>query len=583
MPIISFRQLKQLPPFAELGKDDLRAVAELVKRVEYPAGREICRQGEIGLTAYFVESGELRVLYVDPQGVEQEVTRLGPGGYFGETSLLLGEPRDATVQVVQDASLLYLNKEPFARLLQERPSLVDALQIRPDVVRKLRAPRFKWQDPDEVVVVRHHKHDLILIRQLVFPALVLWLGLMGCVYWARHAGTTLSLVIGVIGVLLALASLPFVLYLVLDHRNDNYIVTNKRVVHEERVPFVHESRTEAPLRTIQDIQQSQEGILASMYNFGDLVIETAGERGQVVFRQIPHPAETRDAIFEQVQRVQSKTRAEERTAIREVMQRHFGHLPSEEQEAAPSPQKKKRRIKLQTPAWFTRFLRIFTFFMPPLRSEKGDTVTWRKHWVALIKPIWLPTLLILIASLLTIWVLSLTPENMVPVLIGYGTLMVFLFPWWVWRFDDWQNDLYQVTSTRIIDIERLPFYLREERREASLDKVQNINSEIPGFLATLLKYGSVTIETAGTEPFTFAYVKDPRGVQAEIARRVEAFQRQLRQQEAERHRTELLDWFSVYDQMQSSTPSEEQSSTLSEEQSSTLSEEQSPSPDQQES
>ena len=111
-----------------------------------------------------------------------------------------------------------------------------------------------------------------------------------------------------------------------------------------------------------------------------------------------------------------------------------------------------------------------------------------------------------------------------PALIGYSTALVFLFPWWLWQFDDWQNDTYQVTATRIIDVERLPLYLREDRREASLGVIQNIKLEIPGFLAKLLNYGSVTVETAGVGAFTFDRVRDPRGVQAEIFRRVEAFQ-----------------------------------------------------------
>jgi len=146
-------------------------------------------------------------------------------------------------------------------------------------------------------------------------------------------------------------------------------------------------------------------------------------------------------------------------------------------------------------------------------------------------------------------------KSLMPTLIGYGTALVFLFPWWLWKFDDWQNDIYQVTTTRIIDVERLPFYLREDRREASLDVIQNINLEIPGFLAKLLNYGSVTIETAGAGAFTFNLVKDPRSVQAEIFRRVEDFQSQQRQNEVERHQAELLDWFSVYDQIRQSSPS----------------------------
>jgi hypothetical protein len=97
--------------------------------------------------------------------------------------------------------------------------------------------------------------------------------------------------------------------------------------------------------------------------------------------------------------------------------------------------------------------------------------------------------------------------------------------------------------------------------------IQNISLEIPGLLGRLLNYGSVTIETAGAGAFTFDYVKDPHGVQAEIFRRVEAFQTQQRQAEAERHRNELLDWFAIYDQVRHPTaPAAQPSSSSSHQQ-----------------
>jgi len=540
-------RLKQVPLFAKLREDDLEAVARLVKRAEYPAGTEVCRQGQIGLTAYLVESGELRVLHVDPQGVEHEVGRLGPGSFFGQTSLLLGEIRDASVEVVQDAVLLYLNKEDLDKLIQERPAIRRSLQVRPEIARRYKARRFKWQDPDEVVILAVHKHDVLLVQQLAFPALVMLVGL-ACFYWFLHSRSLLFLILGV---LLTLVPLSFSLYLYADHRNDDYIVTSKRVVHEERVPLVRESRAEAPLRMIQDIQQSQEGLLARMLDFGDLTIETAGERGHVAFRRIPHPAQVREAIFEHIQRVQSGARAEERAAIRDALRRHFG-IPTPAVPAATlAPIRKKRRFQLTLPGWLLAPLGTFRYFLPRLRYEQGDTITWRKHWIALIGAIVLPTLLILAATGVAIFLVTESPTHPIPILIGYGTLMVFLFPWWLWRFADWQNDIYQVTSTRIIDVERLPFFLRETRREASLSRIQNITLEIPGVLGKLLDYGSVRIETAGGEAFTFAYVKDPRSVQVEIFRRVEAFQRQ---EEAERRRSELLDWFSVYDGLRQPRP-----------------------------
>jgi hypothetical protein len=550
MPNELIQQLRQIPLFAKLSRDDLQAVAKLVGQVEYSARTEICRQGQPGQTAYFVESGELRALHVDPEGLEREVARLVPGDYFGETSLMLGEPRDATVEVVQDATLLYLNKRDFDQLLHERPAMLKALQMRPDVAKKRLARRFKWQDPEEVILVRLHKHNAILIRNIAFPCFVLLVGLISFGYWYLESKSVLVLMVGAF---LDLVPLLLILYLTVDNYNDNYVVTNKRVVHEERVPLIRESRTEAFLQNIQDVQQVQAGLLAQFFNFGDLIIETAGERGHVVFRQIPNPAQTQDIIFEQIDRVRARVRAEERATIRDALRRQFGVTIPEMPAPVPEAPRPQRRFRLTFPSWGRAPIRLFRYFVPPLRLEQGDTITWRKHWAPLIRLIAVPTVLIAVTTAVTIYLIGRF-ANWSPILIGYGVAMVILFPWWLWIFEDWQNDIYQVTATRIIDVDRLPLYLREQRREASLGMIQNVSLEITGIVGNLLNYGSVKIETAGAGAFTFDHVRDPRAVQSEIFRRVEAFRSQQRQEEAERHRTELLDWFTVYDRVRTSSP-----------------------------
>ena len=55
-------------------------------------------------------------------------------------------------------------------------------------------------------------------------------------------------------------------------------------------------------------------------------------------------------------------------------------------------------------------------------------------------------------------------------------------------------------------------------------------------------------------------VKDPRNVQSEIFRRVEAFHGQQRQEEIKRRQAEMLDWFSAYHQVHESIPDESQNS-----------------------
>lgn len=547
MPNIIMEQLRKIPLFAGLRKEELREVARLVKRKSYRVGDPVCRQGDEGHSLYFIESGELRVLHVDSQGIEREIKRLGPNEYFGETSLLLGEPRDATIIAAQDTNVLSLHRDDFEPFLRAHPDVIKRLRMSPIVAHKYhaRSANFKWLDPDERVLVSSHRHEVLLYRTIFAPSLLLLITTVGCLY---ALVTKLSPLLVLIGGLVDLVLAGLITFLVKDHRDDIYIVTNKRVARRLQKPLGKESRIDAPLQTIQDVQELQAGLLAQLYNFGDLIIETAGERGHIAFREIPDPSGVRKIIFEQITRLQAGAKVREREMIRDDLRRYIETqmtpLPvaPPEQEKAGQSTARPRLLSV----WLRKSLR---FLMPPLWDVQGETITWRKHWIALLRPIALPTLLGLIATGLAIFLLSRFPVWAFRILIGYGIAVAIILAWWLWVFDDWQNDIYQVTSSRIIDIERSPLFLREDRREASLGAIQNIKFEVPNALAKLLNYGSVTIETAGAGAFTFDYVKDPSAVQAEIFRRMDAFRKRQQQIAAERHRTELLDWFTVYDQL----------------------------------
>ena len=128
--------------------------------------------------------------------------------------------------------------------------------------------------------------------------------------------------------------------------------------------------------------------------------------------------------------------------------------------------------------------------------------------------------------------------------------MVVIFGWWFYTYWDWQNDVYQVSGNRLIDLKRRPLYLEELRREITLDRIENIGLRIPSLTAQIFNYGTVIIETAGeTGAFEFESVHDPRGVQEEIFRRRERHTQQRRNEELMRRRAELGEWFEVYDEL----------------------------------
>ena len=92
----------------------------------FGSGEAIVRQGEPGQSMFVVCSGAVRVV-LEPQGTE--VARIERGGYFGEMSLLTGEPRSATVLAAGDASVVEIGVNLFRRLGAEHPQAIEQIGV----------------------------------------------------------------------------------------------------------------------------------------------------------------------------------------------------------------------------------------------------------------------------------------------------------------------------------------------------------------------------------------------------------------------------------------------------------------------
>jgi CRP-like cAMP-binding protein len=118
--------------FSGVAPPDLVAVADRAVEVDFPANHVIARQGEIGTGFFLVVSGSVRVI----RGGEQ-VAVLGPGEFFGELSVLDGQPRVAQVVAIEPTRCLGLASWDFEQALLESPTL--ALSILRGLAARLRS------------------------------------------------------------------------------------------------------------------------------------------------------------------------------------------------------------------------------------------------------------------------------------------------------------------------------------------------------------------------------------------------------------------------------------------------------------
>jgi small-conductance mechanosensitive channel/CRP-like cAMP-binding protein len=108
--------------FATVAPDRRRELAEQVQEHLFSAGEAIVRQGESGSSMFVILGGSARVV-LEPAGTEVAV--IGPGGFFGEMSMLTGDARTATVRAIDDVQALEISAERFRSLAIEQPDLVD--------------------------------------------------------------------------------------------------------------------------------------------------------------------------------------------------------------------------------------------------------------------------------------------------------------------------------------------------------------------------------------------------------------------------------------------------------------------------
>jgi len=387
--------------------------------------------------------------------------------------------------------------------------------------------RFSWLHQDEVVLSFHRRHPYLLALRLLLPAFLLTLP---AAFWLLGSfGRILPLAYLFLGPLAALLFMWFYL----DWQNDYYVVTDKRVVHVEKVMLLYEERNEALLARIQNVTLVSPHALARVLGFANLVIETAGARGKMVLTALPQADRVQEEILAQVERFREEAPSEEALVEpqeRAVVTRKRGALPL-----------------------------LLDYLFPRLRLEENSQVTWRKHWYVLLRKTAGPLVLLVVvleigvAVALGLPLVSFLPRTSALVLSVTAASLLALFI--LYRYEDWRNDVYILTDDRIIDMEKKPLFLREERREASLAMIQDVRYLIPGVAYNLLNVGMVIIETAATEgEFTFDWVHDPRRVQEEIFARLDAYREREKRKEQEAQAAQLQKWLEAYRKVEKEPP-----------------------------
>lgn len=112
--------------FEALPEKDRERLASSLRHAPFSKGEVMTRQGAEAHWLYLIISGEASVRVAAGEE-EREIGRLRSGHFFGEMSLMTGEPRNATVVALSNVECYRLDKSAFQAIMDERPELAEGV------------------------------------------------------------------------------------------------------------------------------------------------------------------------------------------------------------------------------------------------------------------------------------------------------------------------------------------------------------------------------------------------------------------------------------------------------------------------
>lgn len=126
--------LRRIPLFSNIEPSKLKLLAFASERLTFRKGAELCRQGDMGDSAYIIIEGSVGIVVSTPNG-DARVAEARENDIVGEIAILCDVPRTATVVADRDVEVLKISKELFFRMVEEFPRM--AVEIMRELATRL--------------------------------------------------------------------------------------------------------------------------------------------------------------------------------------------------------------------------------------------------------------------------------------------------------------------------------------------------------------------------------------------------------------------------------------------------------------
>lgn len=121
--------LGSVPVFSEMNARELSYLESRVHSRTYDSNETVFSEGDPGSGIYMIRTGVVRIFSHDSKGREIEYTTLGPGDFFGETTLTAPAMRAASARTIEKAELIGLFRADLLDTVQKHPVVANKILI----------------------------------------------------------------------------------------------------------------------------------------------------------------------------------------------------------------------------------------------------------------------------------------------------------------------------------------------------------------------------------------------------------------------------------------------------------------------
>ncbi|MDH4352619.1 MAG: PH domain-containing protein [Actinomycetota bacterium] len=189
--------------------------------------------------------------------------------------------------------------------------------------------------PGERMVIHSHPHWWFFWKQVLAGV-----GVLALAWLYVITDGALGTFFGWVTLLALVVWLANTVYQFVQWQTTRFAVTDQRVAYQSG--FFHRRGVSIPLNRVNNVNFEQT-LIARILGNGILTIESAGETGDSVFENIPHPEHVRQAIFQQVEADEASDSERDAAALARAMKDSAPPPPA----AAGQPSAQERLSQLE--------------------------------------------------------------------------------------------------------------------------------------------------------------------------------------------------------------------------------------------